>query len=88
MKVIYRGHEIDCHRDECMAGYKLLNFAVFRISDQREIICDFTGGDDTVRDYIGYMKNRVDGYIIDPSEEFPDATEAELADHREKLKGL
>jgi hypothetical protein len=69
MKVLYRGFEIDCHREKCMAGYQLLYFTVYRKSDGYELICDYTGGSDTVRDYVGYMKNRVDGFIEDPSNE-------------------
>lgn len=69
MKVLYRGFEIDCHREKCMAGYELLYFTVYRKSDGYELICDFTSGSDTVRDFVGYMKNRVDGFITDPTEE-------------------
>ena len=67
MKVLYRGFEIDCHREKCMAGYQLLYFTVYRKPDGYELICDYTSGDDNVRDYVGYMKNRVDGFIEDPT---------------------
>lgn len=67
MKVLYRGFEIDCHREKCMAGYQLLYFTVYRKSDGFELICDYTSGEDSVRDYVGYMKGRVDGFIADPT---------------------
>lgn len=52
-----------------MAGYPLLYFTVYRKSDGYELICNFTEGNDTVQEYIGYMKERVDGFITDPGEE-------------------
>lgn len=69
MRVLYRGFEIDCHREKCMAGYPLLYFTVYRKSDGYELVCNYTEGSDTVRDYVKYMKDRVDGFIKDPSEE-------------------
>lgn len=60
MKVSYRGHEIDAHREKCLAGYSLLYFSVFRESDGYECVSDYTTGSDTARDMVGYLKARVD----------------------------
>lgn len=89
MKVNYRGFEIDAHREKCMAGYPLLYFYVMRKSDGFFVEDAFTEGSDTVRDYIGYMKDRVDGFIADPKEEVLESNwdtdedyEAKIAEHR------
>jgi|SRR5271157_110792 len=69
MRVEYRGFEIDAHREKCMAGYDLLYFSVLRKVDGWFLEDSYTEGSDKVRDYIGYMKERVDAYIAHPSEE-------------------
>jgi len=89
MKVNYRGFEIDAHREKCMAGYPLLYFYVMRISDGFFVEDSYTEGSDRVVDYIGYMKDRVDGFIADPKEEelqsygqSDEEYEREIAEHR------
>src|SRR5271157_22847 len=69
MRILYRGFEIDAHREKCMAGYPLLYFTVYRVVDGWCLEESYTEGSDTVREYIGYMKKRVDAYIAHPSEE-------------------
>lgn len=75
MKVIYRGHEIDVHRAKCLGGWPMLYFSVFRVSDGYECLTSFTEGADTVRDYVGYMKERIDAELAtdDPWGERKDA---------------
>ena len=63
MKVSYRGHEIDAHREKCLAGYTLLYFSVFRESDGYECVSSYTTGDDTPADMIGYLKELVDAEL-------------------------
>jgi hypothetical protein len=46
-----------------MAGYDLLYFSVFRESDGYECVNSFSDGTDTVHDYIGYMKTRIDSEL-------------------------
>lgn len=87
MKVEYRGFDIDCSRERCLAGYKLLYYSVFRQSDGYELTSGYTEGSDLVRDYVRYMKNRVDGFLVDPSEEMSETPDDEdyydvLAEHR------
>lgn len=88
MKVIYRGHEIDCHRAKAMGGWASLYYSVFRVSDGLEVASGLTTGNDTVQEYVGYIKERVDTYITDPREEFPDATDEEIEKHEKLLEGL
>lgn len=66
MRAIYRGHEIKVWRERCMAGYPLLYYSIFRESDGYECTSGFTEGADTVRDFLGYMRERVDAELADP----------------------
>lgn len=60
MQQICRGHEIDVRRERSLGGDVLLYFSVFRASDGYECTSGFTTGDDTVRDYVRYMRERID----------------------------
>ena len=63
MKVIYKGYEINVHREKCLAGYPLLYFTVIRESDGFFAVDSFTEGTDTVRDYVRYMRERIDAEL-------------------------
>ena len=63
MKTTYKGYDIEVNREECMAGYDLVYFSVFRISDGLEVIADFVDSADTVRTLMQCMKDRVDEFI-------------------------
>lgn len=67
MKTVYRGHEIDAHREKCLAGYRLLYFSVFRASDGYECLSSFSTGDDKPADMIEYLKQRVDAELASPN---------------------
>jgi hypothetical protein len=69
MKVKYRGFEIEAKREKCLAGYSLLYFYVMRICDGWFMADGFTEGEDKIRDFIRYMKDRVDEYHLDPTGE-------------------
>ena len=67
MKVTYRGHEIEAKREKCLAGYRLLYFSVFRVSDGYECVSSYTTGDDTPAEMVGYLKSRVDAELASPT---------------------
>jgi len=69
MNLLYRGFDIRVVREVCMAGYELLYFSVYRKSDGWEFIASYTEGSDTVRAYVGYMKERVDHFLANPEED-------------------
>jgi hypothetical protein len=69
MKINYRGFEIDAHRDRSMGGDMYLYYSVFRESDGWELTSGFTTGSDRVQTFVGYLKERVDRFIVDPKEE-------------------
>jgi len=56
----YKGYEIEVKREECMAGYDLLYFTITRESDGYLCEGDFTDEEATVREFIGYMMERID----------------------------
>lgn len=69
MKVSYRGFNIEVKRERCMAGYALTYFSVERQSDGWFMVDEFADTADSVRDMVGYMKQRVDGYHTNPAGE-------------------
>ena len=69
MKTLYKGFEIDAHREESMVGDRLLYYSIFRESDGWEMTSGFTYGSDRVQTFIKYLKERVDNYILHPEEE-------------------
>ena len=68
MKVIYKGFEIEVKREQALGGWDNLYFSVFRLSDSWCFEDSFTEGSDTVKDYIGYMKKRIDDYLENPKD--------------------
>lgn len=71
MKVMYKNCEIECTRDKALSGDTLLFFSVFDCGvydTGLEITSGFTEGNDTVREYIEYMKKIVDDYIKHPED--------------------
>jgi hypothetical protein len=92
MKVEYKGFDIDVAKEECLAGYKLTYFSVFRKSDGWELTSGYSDDNDTVRTWIGMLKTRVDGFILMPSEEMSETTDDEnyydmlVYHHAENLK--
>jgi len=69
MNVVYKGFDIRVVREMSMGAGMHLYFTVIRKSDGYIVEDAFTEGSDTVREYIGYMKERVDGFLADPSED-------------------
>jgi hypothetical protein len=69
VKVLYKGFEIDAHREESMGGDRLLYYSIFRESDGWEMTSGFTYGSDRVQTFIKYLKEWVDNYILHPEEE-------------------
>lgn len=65
MRVVHRGHEIDVKRDRCMGGWSQLYVSIFRVSDGHECLSFHTDDASPVRDYVGYMKERVDAELAD-----------------------
>ena len=69
MKVIYKGFEIEAHREKSMGGDTLLYYSIFRQADGWEMTSGFTYGSDRVQTFVKYLKERVDNFIKDPTEE-------------------
>lgn len=63
MRQNYRGHEIDVRRERSLGGDVLLYYTIVRVSDQYVPVESFTTGSDTVRDYVRYMKKRIDAEL-------------------------
>jgi len=63
VKVLYRGFEIDAHRDKSLGGDTLLYYSIFRREDGYELTSGFSSGDDKIRDYLGYMQGWVDDFL-------------------------
>lgn len=68
MKAIYRGFELEAKREQCLAGYSLVYYSAFWISDSWEMISSFSDSADKVRDYIKDLKQKVDEYHENPEE--------------------
>lgn len=61
MKVMYRGHEITVTKEKCLGGWMLMYYSIFR--DGKECVTNFSEDSSTVREYVGYMKERVDNEL-------------------------
>lgn len=85
MKASYRGYDIDVHRERSMGGDILVYYSIFRRSDGYEATSGFSTGDDTIKDFIGMMKERVDNELAeaDPWEEKRSSTHFDFASDRE-----
>jgi hypothetical protein len=68
MKSIYRGFEIEVKREKCLAGYPMIYYSIFRISDGWELTSGFYDTEDTVRSFLKDMKATVDDYYENPAE--------------------
>ena len=62
----YRGHEITVWREECLAGYELLYFSIFRESDGYECASGYTYDDSDLQVYAGYLRSHIDSELLDP----------------------
>jgi hypothetical protein len=69
MKIVYKGFEVDAHREMSMGGDRLLYYSVLRKSDGWEMTSGFTYGSDRVQTFIKYLKQRIDNYFLHPEEE-------------------
>ena len=71
MRVSYRGHEINVERGVSLGGDSNIYYSIFRDSDGYECTSGFTSDTSTVKEFIGYMKERVDGELAsdDPWDE-------------------
>lgn len=63
MKVEYKGYEIEVKRERCMGGWMLLYYSIFRLSDGYEVTSGFTEDQSSVKEYVGYMKERIDAEL-------------------------
>lgn len=60
MTTEYKGYEIKAEREECMAGYELLYFSIYRIKDGFECLSSFEDSAETIEDKIEELKERID----------------------------
>jgi hypothetical protein len=63
MKSLYKGYNIEVRRENCLTGYPLTYFKVFRESDGLEVICDYSDSVDKVSDMMKWMKGTVNEFI-------------------------
>jgi hypothetical protein len=64
MRVVYKGWEISAKREMSLGGDLLLYFSLFD-PEGEEIASGPYGGSETVREFIGIMRERVDAEILD-----------------------
>jgi hypothetical protein len=65
MKSIYRGYEIEVFRDECLTGYELLFYSIFRLFDGYECTSGYSEEATTVRQMIKDLKERIDNELTE-----------------------
>ncbi|MBU1179437.1 hypothetical protein KJ885_00665 [Patescibacteria group bacterium] len=68
MKIAYRGFNLEARRSKCMAGYALVYYSAYRISDGWGMIDSFADTADTVRTMLKVLKERVDDYHEHPED--------------------
>lgn len=62
---VYRGHRIRIHREDCLGGWSMLYVSITRESDGYECECFPTEDTSTPRQYLHYMKQRVDAELAE-----------------------
>jgi hypothetical protein len=68
VKVKYRGFEIDVRREKSMGGDVNVYFSVYGLTSGLPCLADsFENSADLVRDYVKWMKARVDEYHANPA---------------------
>lgn len=65
MTTIHKGHEITVTREKSMAGYDMLFYAVFRVSDGYECTSGFSDSSETIKEFTGIMKERIDAELAE-----------------------
>jgi hypothetical protein len=65
MKVSYRGHEIEVHREPCLAGYSLLYYSVFREEHGFECLSGYEDSAEKVQDMVQNLRQRVDAELAE-----------------------
>lgn len=65
MKTIYKGHEITVTREKSMAGYDMLFYGVFRVSDGYECDSGYSDSNETVKEFTAMLKERVDAELAE-----------------------
>jgi hypothetical protein len=70
MELIYRDYKIDVHRDCSLGGDSYLYYSIYSVEDSNKpcLADSFTTGSDSIKEYIGYMKARVDDYYNNPQD--------------------
>jgi hypothetical protein len=70
VELIYRDYKIDVHRDNSLGGDSYLYYSIYSVEDSNKpcLADSFTSGEDTVKEYIEYMKARVDDYYENPQD--------------------
>lgn len=64
MIVTHRGHEIEVTRERCLGGWSQIYYSIFRQSDGYECLSGHSDTEDTVRDFVGFMKDRIDYELL------------------------
>ena len=65
MTTIHKGHEITVTREKSMAGYSMLYYSVFRVSDGHECTSGFSDSSETIKKFTGMMKERIDAELAE-----------------------
>lgn len=71
MKINYRNCEIEVTREKSLGEDTLLYYSVFD-EDGFEVTSGYSEGDDTIKDYIKYMKEIVDDFRENPDDYYDD----------------
>lgn len=83
MTSTYRGHRITVERSKSLAGWEMLFWSIFRVSDGYECDSGFSTSADTVRDFHASLKERVDAELADENPWGEDTETLEAPGERE-----
>lgn len=82
MNIKYRGFDVEAQREKGMN--KPIQYSIHRQSDRFQVMAGKSYGDDTVVEFMHYLTDVVDNFILDPQAYYRDVPPEKIIDVEEE----